>query len=67
MFDVLWTVVTFPFRAIGWAVELLGRIVGVVLGFALMVAGIAFCSGSLLLLGIPLFLVGLLLMLRSLG
>jgi hypothetical protein len=67
MLGTLWSVVLFPFRLIAWVVELLGRMLGLVLGFALMVLGIAFCSGSFLPLGIPFFLVGLLLTLRSLG
>jgi hypothetical protein len=66
MLGVLWTVVTFPFRLVFWVVELLGRIMGLVVGFALMVLGVALWAGPLFLIGIPLFIVGLLLTLRSL-
>lgn len=67
MLGTLWSVLTLPFRLIAWAVELLGRLVGLILGFALMVVGVALCSGAFLLLGLPVFLVGLLLTLRCLG
>ncbi len=66
MLGVLWTVVTFPFRLVLWVVELLGRVMGLVVGFALMVLGVALWAGPLCLIGIPLFIVGLLLTLRSL-
>jgi hypothetical protein len=66
MLGVLWTVVTFPFRLVLWVVDLLGRIMGLVVGFALMVLGVALWAGPLFLIGIPLFIVGLLLTLRSL-
>ncbi len=68
MLGTLWSVITLPFRLIAYAVELLGRVTGVVVGFATMVIGVALCSsGSLAILGLPLFLVGLFLTLRSLG
>jgi hypothetical protein len=67
MLGALWTILTLPFRLIAWVVELVGRLTGVVLGFALMVIGVALCSGAFLPLGIPLFVVGLVLLLRSLG
>jgi hypothetical protein len=67
MLGALWSVVTLPFRLIAWIVELLGRFMGVVLGFVLMVLGIALCSGALLPLGVPVFIIGLLITLRSLG
>ena len=59
-------VVTFPFRLILWVVEMLGRLTGLIVGFALMVLGVALLAGPLYLIGIPLFLVGLLLTLRCL-
>lgn len=62
----LWTVVTLPFRLVGWVVEMLGRLVGVLLGFGLMVVGVALCAASLFILGIPVFVVGLILALKSL-
>lgn len=66
MLGVLWAVITFPFRLVLWVVELLGRITGLIIGFALMVLGVALWAGPLFLIGIPLFIVGLLLTLRSL-
>lgn len=67
MLGTIWMVVTFPFRLILWVVEMLGRLTGLILGFALMVLGVALWAGPLFLIGIPLFLVGLLLTLRCLG
>lgn len=66
MMGALWTVVTLPFRLVGWLVELLGRLVGVVLGFGLMVVGAALCAASLFVLGVPVFVIGLILALKSL-
>ncbi|MBV8269896.1 MAG: hypothetical protein JO252_26540 [Planctomycetaceae bacterium] len=63
----IWSVITLPFRLVFWVLDLLGRLTGLVLGFALMVVGMALWAGPLFLIGIPLFLVGLLLTLRSLG
>jgi hypothetical protein len=67
MLATLWSVVSFPFRLIAWVVELLGRFAGLLVGFILMVVGIALCSGALLPLGVPVFIIGLLLTLRCLG
>ena len=67
MLGTIWMVVTFPFRLILWVVEMLGRLTGLIFGFALMVLGVALWAGPLFLIGIPLFVVGLLLTLRSLG
>ena len=67
MLGALWSIITLPFRLIAWVVEWVGRMTGVVLGFALMVGGVALCSGAFLPLGVPLFIIGLLLTLRSLG
>jgi hypothetical protein len=67
MLGTLWAVVTWPFRLVLWLLDMLGRFVGAALGFFLMVGGIALCSGAFLPLGVPLFLFGLLLTLRSLG
>jgi hypothetical protein len=66
MLGVLWGILTFPFRLIGWAIDLLGRLIAVLLGFALMVVGVALCAASYLAVGIPTFLIGLILALRSL-
>ncbi len=67
MFAALWSILTFPFRVIGWLVATVGRLVGFVIGFTFMVVGIALSAGALFPFGIPLFIVGLLLTLRSLG
>lgn len=67
MLGTLWWVVTLPFRLIGLAVEFVGRAVGVVLGFALMVVGMALCAAAWLPLGVPVFVVGLLVTLKCLG
>jgi hypothetical protein len=67
MLQALWSILTFPFRLIGWVVGLFGRLIGVVLGFAMMVVGVALCASSWLIVGLPLFLVGLIVTLRSLG
>ena len=66
-FRAAWWVVTLPFRVVFGAISLLGRATGVAVGFALMVVGMALGAGPFFLIGIPLFLVGLLLTLRCLG
>ena len=67
MLGVIWSVLTLPFRLIaGWSPSA-AALLGVVIGFVLMVVGVAFCSGAIYLLGIPLFIVGLLITLRCLG
>ncbi len=67
MLGALWSVLTLPFRLIAWAVEALGRVVGLILGFSMMVVGMALMAGPFIILGVPLFVVGLLLTLRSFG
>ena len=67
MLGAIWTVVTLPFRLVLGAVELLGRLTGLVLGFALMVVGVALSASPFYIVGIPVFLVGLVLTLRSIG
>jgi hypothetical protein len=67
MLGAIWTIVTLPFRLLIGTVELLGRLTGLVLGFALMVLGVALGAGPFFAIGIPLFIIGLLLTLRSLG
>ena len=64
---VLWSILTFPFRLIGRLAALLGRFVAATVGFVLMVFGVALCAGAVLPLGIPLFVVGLILSLKALG
>jgi len=63
---VLWFVVSLPFRLVFWTIAWLGRLTAVVLGFTLMVVGMALWAGPLFFVGIPLFLVGLVLTLRCL-
>jgi hypothetical protein len=62
----LWFMVSLPFRLFFWTIAWLGRLTAVVLGFTLMVIGMALWAGPLFFLGIPLFLFGLVLTLRSL-
>jgi hypothetical protein len=64
--SVTWYAVTLPFRLVFWLVALLGRLTGVILGFLLMVVGMALWASPLFIVGIPLFVVGLVLMLRCL-
>jgi hypothetical protein len=63
----IWAVITLPFRLVIWLVEMLGRLTGLVLGFALMVLGMALMASPFFVIGVPLFVVGLLFTLRSLG
>ena len=67
MLGTVWAIVTFPFRLLAWVVDLLGRLTGGLLGFALMVLGVALGAGPLFMIGIPIFIVGLILTLRCLG
>jgi hypothetical protein len=67
MLDAIWTVVSLPFRLLAWTLELCGRLAALVLGFGLMVVGVAFWAATLYIIGVPLFLFGLLLTLRALG
>jgi hypothetical protein len=62
-----WYVITLPFRLVFWIIALLGRLTGVILGFSLMVVGMALWAGPFFIIGIPLFIIGLLLTLRCLG
>jgi hypothetical protein len=62
-----WFLLTLPFRLVFGAISLLGRLTGVAVGFALMAVGMAFCAGPFYLIGVPMFLIGLLLTLRCLG
>ncbi len=67
MFGMIWSVVMLPIRAIAWTADFAGRLFGLVVGFALMVLGVAIGAGPSVALGAPLFVLGLLLTLRSLG
>jgi hypothetical protein len=66
LFTGLWFVLTLPFRLTFWSVAWLGRITAVASGFSMMVVGIALWAGPLFFIGIPMFLVGLVLTLRCL-
>ena len=67
VFRALWWVVTLPLRLLFRTVEMLGRATALILGFLLMVVGVAlFSAGSIwMVFGIPLFVVGLVVTLRS--
>ena len=67
LFGTIWIILTLPFRLVFGIVGLLGRITGLVVGFSMMVAGAALSAGPLAILGIPLFVVGLLVAMRSIG
>jgi hypothetical protein len=62
----VWFFITLPFRLIFWLIAWAGRLTVVLLGFSLMVVGMALWAGPLFFIGIPLFLVGLVLTLRCL-
>jgi hypothetical protein len=59
-------VFTLPFRLLFWAIAVLGRLTGMIVGFALMVVGAALWASPLFFFGIPLFLLGLVFTLRCL-
>jgi hypothetical protein len=67
MLDAIWAILTFPFRLIGWFVALCGRAVGLVIGFALMVAGVGLCAQQWLPVGLPVLVIGLLLTAKAIG
>jgi len=66
LITALWFVVSLPFRLVFWTIAWLGRLTAVILGFILMVVGMALWVGPLFFVGIPIFLVGLLLTRRCL-
>ena len=65
--SAVWFLVTLPFRLVFGAISLLGRLTGVAVGFTLMAVGMAFCAGPFYLIGVPMFVIGLVLTLRCLG
>ena len=67
MFGAIIHVVTLPFRGLALAIEWMGRLASLLLGFLLMVVGAALLAGPLTLIGVPMFLFGLFLTLRALG
>jgi hypothetical protein len=62
-----WWLATLPFRLVFWTIAWVGRLAGIAIGFAMMVAGMFFLAGPFFLVGVPLFLIGLVLTLRCLG
>lgn len=66
LFSVIWFTISLPFRLTFRIIAWLGRLTAVLLGFVLMVVGIALWAGPLFFIGIPLFVVGLVLTLRCL-
>ncbi len=67
MLGVIWNILTLPIRIVVWVLDFLSRATGLVLGFALMVLGVALGAGPSLILGVPVFVIGLVLTLRCLG
>ena len=67
MFGMIWSIFTLPIRVLGWTADFASRLIGLALGFGLMVLGVAIGAGPSVALGAPIFIVGLLLTLRSLG
>lgn len=65
MLSFLWWIITLPIRLLAWIVVQLGRLATMILGFILMVAGVAFSAGGIQILGIPLFVVGLILTVKA--
>jgi hypothetical protein len=66
--EMLLNVLALPFRLIGKLIDVIGRVLVLLLGFVMMVFGVALCIPPLLrIFGIPLFIVGLLLVLRALS
>jgi hypothetical protein len=64
LFTVTCFVIMLPFRMLFQLIAWLGRLAALLLGFCLMVVGMAFLAGPFFWFGIPLFVVGLLLTLR---
>jgi hypothetical protein len=62
----LWFMITAPIWLVFWTIAWVGRLTAVLLGFCLMVVGAALGAGPLFFVGIPLFLVGLVLTLKCL-
>jgi hypothetical protein len=66
LLSTVWFLVGLPFRLTFSLIALLGRLTGVILGFLLMVVGMALWASPLFIVGIPLFVVGLVVTLRCL-
>jgi hypothetical protein len=63
--SAVWMVITLPFRLVFRAIAWLGRLTALALGFTVMVLGIALWAGGFFYAGIPVFLIGLVFLLRS--
>ena len=66
LLGTLWYLVTLPFRLVFWTIAWVGRLAAILVGFSLMVVGMALWAGPLFFLGIPMFQVGLVMTLRCL-
>ena len=66
VFGTIWWIVMLPFRLLVGLVEWIGRLAAFALGFVMMVVGVALWAGPLFVIGVPVFVVGLLITLRSL-
>ena len=67
MFGLIWNLLTLPIRLVVGTLDFLSRATGLVLGFGLMVLGVALGAGPSLILGVPVFVVGLVLTMKCLG
>ena len=65
MLGLIWNIVTLPVRLLVGALDLLGRATVMGFGFALMVLGVAIGAGPSIVLGVPIFVVGLILTLKG--
>jgi hypothetical protein len=61
-----WFILFLPIRFVALVLGFVGRLAGVILGFGLIVLGMALCTGPLFIFGIPVLIIGLLLLLRCL-
>lgn len=66
-FRGLWSLITLPFRLVIGTIVVVSRLTGLILGFSLMVVGVALCADPFLIFGIPIFLLGLYMTLRNLS
>jgi hypothetical protein len=67
MLHAIWIILTLPFRVIAGTFALIGRTVLVTLGFLMMVGGVFASASAIYILGVPMFVVGLLATLRGLS
>ncbi|WP_250847211.1 hypothetical protein [Aquisphaera insulae] len=67
LFRAAWFIVTLPIRLVLLVLNLVSRLTGIAVGFGMMVVGMALCIGPFFIVGIPVFVIGLLLTMRCLG